>query len=67
MKGLGDGIMVLFIIAITGTVLSVIFGIRLLFNTTETIESKTKIQPDYRLEANEKKVDTIWIYKIKSE
>ena len=66
-NGIGNVIIGLFIIAIIGILLSVIFGINLIFNNAETIESKTKIQPDYRLEANGKKVDTIWVYRIKSE
>ena len=66
-EGIGNAIMGLFIMAIIGILLSIIFGIKLIFNTSKPIESKTKIQPDYRLEADEKKVDTIWIYRIKSE
>ena len=66
-EGIGNAIMGLFIMAIIGILLSIIFGITLIFNTAEPIESKTKIQPDYRLEANGKKVDTIWVYRIKSE
>ena len=46
---------------------SVVLGITLILNSTNTIESKTKIQPDFRLETNGKKVDTIWVYKLKSE
>ena len=66
-EGIGKVIMFLIFTAIIGSVLSVIFGMILIFNTTETIESKTKIQPDYRLEANGKRVDTVWVYKFKSE
>ena len=66
-EGIGNAIVGLLIIAIIGIVLTFIFGIKLMFNTTETIESKTKIQPDFRLEVNGKKVDTIWVYKLKSE
>ena len=66
-EGIGNAIVGLLIIAIICIVFTFIFGIKLMFNTTETIESKTKIKPDYRLEANEKKLDTIWVYRIKSE
>jgi hypothetical protein len=66
-EGIGKVIMFLIFTAIIGSVLSVIFGMILIFNTTETIESKTKIQPDFRLEANGKRVDTVWVYKFKSE
>ena len=66
-ENIGKAIMSLIIIAIIGIVLTFIFGIKWMFNTTETIESKTKIQPDFRLEVNGKKVDTIWVYKLKSE
>lgn len=39
-------------------------GYKMIMNRGK-IESKTRIQPDYRLEANGKKVDTIFIYKSK--
>jgi hypothetical protein len=65
--GIGNAIMGLFIMAIIGILLSIIFGIKLIFNTSKPIESKTKILPDYRLEVDGKKVDTIWIYTTKSE
>jgi hypothetical protein len=35
--------------------------------TTNTNESKTKIKPDYRLETNGKKIDTVYIYKFKNK
>ena len=35
--------------------------------TTNTNESKTKIKPDYRLETNGKKIDTVYIYNFKNK
>ena len=66
-ENIGKAIMTLIIIALICLVVSVVLGITLIFNNTNTIESKTKIQPDFRLETNGKKVDTIWVYKLKSE
>ena len=66
-ENIGKAIMSLIIIALILLVVSVFLGITLIFNNTNTIESKTKIQPDFRLEVNDKKVDTIWVYKLKSE
>jgi hypothetical protein len=66
-ENIGKAIMSLIIIALICLAVSVVLGITLIFNNTNTIESKTKIQPDYHLEANGKKVDTIWVYKIKSK
>lgn len=66
-EGIGKVIMFFVITTVICFVLSGIFGIILIFNNTKSIESKTKIQPDYRLEANGKRVDTIWVYKFKSE
>ena len=66
-ENIGKAIMFLITTAIICLVVSVILGITLIFNSTNTIETKTKIQPDFRLEVNGKKVDTIWVYKLKSE
>ena len=66
-ENIGKAIMTLIIIALICLAVSVVLGTTLIFNSTNTIESKTKIQPDFRLEVNGKKVDTIWVYKLKSE
>ena len=66
-ENIGKAIMTLIIIALICLLVSVVLGITLIFNSTKTIETKTKIQPDFRLETNGKKVDTIWVYKLKSE
>lgn len=66
-EGIGKVIVFLIITAVIGFILSGIFGIILIFSNTKSIESKTKIQPDYRLEANGKRVDTVWVYNFKSE
>jgi cbb3-type cytochrome oxidase cytochrome c subunit len=66
-ENIGKAIMSLIIIALICLAVSVVLGITLIFNSINTIESKTKIQPDFRLEVNGKKVDTIWVYKLKSE
>jgi cbb3-type cytochrome oxidase cytochrome c subunit len=66
-ENIGKAIMTLIIISLICLAVSVVLGTTLIFNSTNTIESKTKIQPDFRLEVNGKKVDTIWVYKLKSE
>ena len=66
-ENIGKAIMSLIIISLIFLVVSVVLGITLIFSSTKTIETKTKIQPDFRLETNGKKVDTIWVYKLKSE
>ena len=49
----------LVIILISG----ITYGITKLTTTTGIAESKTKIIPTYRLEVNNNKIDTIWIYR----
>ena len=66
-ENIGKAIMFLITTALICLVVSIVLGITLIFNTTNTIESKTKIQPDFRLESSGKKLDTIWVYKLKSE
>ena len=66
-EGIGKVLTYLIFTAIIGFVLSVIFAILLAFNTVKLVESRTKVEPDFRLEANGKRVDTVWVYKFKSE
>lgn len=40
-----------------------IFSTYKMFKNRNVLESKTRIIPDYRLETNGKKVDTIFIYR----
>ena len=67
MQGIGRAFESLITIGIIGTIGTVGLGIWLAYDHTGTltIESKTRVVPDYRLEANGKQVDTIYIYKFK--
>lgn len=46
--------------------LLIFFGVEAIKNrkNKRTIESKVKIQPDYKLVTDGKTVDTVWIYKL---
>lgn len=67
MEGIGRAFGCLITIAIIGTVGIFGLGSWIAYDHigTQTIESKTRVVPDYRLEANGKQVDTIYIYKFK--
>ena len=64
----GGGLSELFGCLITIAVISVIgcifFFLSLIFSSNE-IESKELIKPEIRLEINNNKVDTIYVYKVK--
>lgn len=68
-EGIGKFIISLIIVSVISILLSIVFGISFIFNSSKEIilESKTKLEPDYRLEANGKVVDTVWVYKLKTE
>lgn len=48
------------------TILLIFFGVKTIKNRKgkRIIESKVKIQPDYKLVTDGKTVDTVWIYKL---
>lgn len=63
MDNIGKGLGCLLFFAIAGVIIG---GYLIWDNTgTQTIESKVKVKPDFRLEADGKKVDTVWVYKFK--
>jgi len=69
-NSLGEAFGCLVIILILGAI--TIVGFSPLFNkqfnlSSSTIESKSIIKPDYRLESSGKKVDTIYIYTFKNK
>lgn len=66
-EGIGQAIGCLFVIAVAAIIGTIGFGGYVLYDKTgtQTYESKVRVKPDYRLEANGKKVDTIYIYKFK--
>lgn len=66
-NALGQILGFLLLMSVVGTVLALVFVGYILYDKTgtQTIESKTIVKPDYRLEANGKKIDTIYIYKFK--
>lgn len=68
-EGIGKFIISLIIVSVISILLSIVFGISFIFNSSKEIilESETKLEPDYRLEANGKVVDTIWVYKLKTK
>jgi len=67
MDGIGKGLGCLLFVAIAGAIATIAFGLYVLKKNigTQTMESKTIVKPDYRLEANGKKVDTVWIYRFR--
>lgn len=64
--GLGEAFGCLVTISIIGIICTIGFASYTIYDKTgtQTYESKTVLKPDYRLEANGKKVDTIYIYKF---
>ena len=64
---IGEAFGCLITIAITSVIVAIGFTVYCIYDKsgTESFESKTIIKPDYRLEANGKKIDTIYIYKFK--
>lgn len=66
-NALGQVLGFLLLSAIVCAVLALSFGGYILYHSTgeQIIESKTIVEPDYRLEANGKKIDTVYIYKFK--
>ena len=67
MDGIGKGLGCLLFVAIAGAIATIAFGAYAIRKNVgnQTMESKTIVKPDYRLEANGKKVDTVWIYRFK--
>ena len=66
-NAIGQVLGFLLLSAIVCAVLALSFRGYILYHSTgeQTIESKTIVEPDYRLEANGKQIDTIYIYKFK--
>lgn len=66
-QGIGEAFGCLMILAVVGIIGTVGFSAYTIYDKTgiQTYESRTVIKPDYRLEANGKKVDTVYIYKFK--
>lgn len=50
---------------IIACILTITLVINILFDifSTDKIESKVKLKPEYRLETDGQKIDTVWIYK----
>lgn len=67
MEGIGRGLEWLLLLVPLGIIGTIGFASWVAYDHigTQTIESKTRIVPDYRLEATGKQVDTIYIYKFK--
>ena len=65
--GIGEAFGCLITIAITSVIIAIGFTAYFMYDnlSSKSFETKTIIKPDYRLEANGKKIDTIYIYKIK--
>ena len=52
------------------SVIVILLGVGVFLNyemTKTTNTNETKIKPDYRLETNGKKIDTVYIYKFKNK
>lgn len=65
-EGIGETLGCLMTIVYTSIVIVILLTGYLIFDkSVSEFESKTIIKPDYRLEVNGKKIDTIYIYKIK--
>jgi membrane protein CcdC involved in cytochrome C biogenesis len=66
---ISEGLGCMFTLLIGSILCAIIFGAYILVTTIKgdpkIMESKVIIKPDFRLEANGKKVDTIWIYNFK--
>jgi uncharacterized protein YxeA len=62
---MGEVISKLVLTLIIGFILTIILGGYFLFDifSIDKIESKVKLKPEYRLETDGQKIDTIWIYK----
>ena len=63
---IGEAFGCLLVIAVVGILGTIGFAGYTIYDKTgsQTYESRTVLKPDYRLEANGKKVDTIYIYKF---
>ena len=68
-EGLGQVFGCLVTIAIIGFICTIGFTGYTIYDKTgtQTYESKVVIEPDYRLEANGKNIDTIYIYEFKKK
>jgi hypothetical protein len=66
-EGIAKFVSILLCVGMVGLIGTIGLGIYVIYENTgtQTYESKVKIKPDYRLEANGKKVDTVYIYKFK--
>jgi uncharacterized protein YxeA len=62
---MGEVISKLVLTLIIGFILTIILGGYFLFDifSIDKIESKVKLKPEYRLETDGQKIDTVWIYK----
>jgi uncharacterized protein YxeA len=62
---MGEVISKLVLTLIIGFILTFILGGYFLFDifSIDKIESKVKLKPEYRLETDGQKIDTVWIYK----
>jgi len=67
-NSLGEAFGYLVIILILGAITIVGFSTYFIYSITgdTTIESKSIIKPDYRLESSGKNVDTVYIYTFKN-
>jgi len=66
-QGISKFIGRLFILGIIGIICTIFFSIYLIYTKTgvQTYETKTKVQPEIKLETDGKKIDTIYVYKFK--
>jgi len=62
---MGEVISKLVLTLMIGFILTIILGGYFLFDifSIDKIESKVKLKPEYRLETDGQKIDTVWIYK----
>lgn len=67
-EGIGQAIGCLAVIAIIGIISFIIYTGYFIYDKTgiQTYESKVIVKPDYRLESNGKKIDTMYIYRFKN-
>ena len=67
MEGLGQAFGCLVTLAIAGVIGVVVLGSYVTYDlfSTDVIESPKKITPEIKLTTNGKKVDTVYVYKLK--